>query len=151
MPPKIITSATITLIDLNDAKVSATAPKNPQIGDLWFEQTTSGKSILKKWNGSSWGLVNLNLSDLDKEADDLINEHEVTLNNMATDSRLTNNERIFLKNKLIEVVGIVLADSTTTLPTLAALDTGLVGEVYSIRKQALDVGISTSLAAYTAF
>lgn len=47
----ILTTAYITLIDLNDTFVGNTTPINPYIGQMWLDTTDS---ILKVYNGSQW-------------------------------------------------------------------------------------------------
>lgn len=49
--------AQFTITDYNDITVSTTAPTNPVKDQMWLD-TSSDPSILKRYNGSSWDVVN---------------------------------------------------------------------------------------------
>lgn len=147
--PSLVTSAQLTLVDLNDAIIAGTAPASPVVDTLWID-TSLSPPRLKKWNGSAWIEQQIDLKYLDPNADGKIEDHEVTFANILDDNKLSIQDRTFLKDKITAIVGLVQADTATTLPTLASLDGGLVGEVYSLRKQALNVGLLSSDAAYVA-
>ena len=48
-----LTSASATMVDLNDPIVSTTAPRNPITGQMWVNTSVS-PNILNVWNGSQW-------------------------------------------------------------------------------------------------
>lgn len=136
----------LTLTDLNDAIISGTAPTNPILGSLWIDESISPKK-LKKWNGSSWAIIG---EVLDDGTGAIIEDVTETLGNMANDNILNYNERQVIKDKLTDIIGYVIADTTTTLPTTSTLDAGLKGNFYMYRKRALNAGLLSSDAKYTA-
>lgn len=73
-----------------------------------------------------------------------------TIGNMANDGLLDYNERKVIKDKITDVIGYVIADATTTLPTTATLDAGLKGNFYMYRKRALNAGITSADTAHYA-
>ena len=148
--PSLLTSAQLTLVDLNDAIISGTAPASPVVGTLWLDDSVPASPRLKKWNGTSWVDQPIDLKYLDPNADGKIEDHEITLANISDDNKLSRADRIYLKDKITAITGIVPADTLTSLPTLTSLDSGLVGEVYSLRKQALNAGLLSSDASYAA-
>lgn len=92
-------------------------------------------------------------TDWDKAPEDteeVISDIQETLGNMANDGILDYNERQVIKDKITEIIGYVIADATTTLPTTATLDSSAKGTVYSVRKQAQSIGIPSTHAKYVA-
>ena len=149
---RVIASAFMTFMDLNDSTISETPPADPEIGNLWTQfDPNTGKYIWKRWNGTDWEPLRINLGDLDPDADEVLGDHEEKFNDIADDNKLTIGERSAVKAELTVLTGLVTADDMLTLPTLDLLDVGLVGEVYSVRKQALDAGMESSQSAYVTF
>ncbi|MGH1288685.1 carbohydrate-binding protein CenC [Bacillus toyonensis] len=139
----------ITLLDLNDALISGSAPSNPTTGTLWIDSSVK-PNVLKMWDGKSWVVQSLDLASLDKDANDKIENATTTLSNLADDSKIDITERSYVKDKLANIIGSVLPDTANTLPVATALDSGGKGEFYSVRKQATNIGIPTSDTNYVA-
>ena len=134
------------LVDLNDAIISGTPPVNPSNGTLWIDESITPYPMLKKWDGTQW----LNLGELADDYSETISDITETLGNMANDNLIDYNERQVVKDKLTQIIGYVMADATTTLPTSATLDASLKGGYYSVRKSALNAGLATNNAKYIA-
>jgi phage minor structural protein len=79
-----------------------------------------------------------------------VQEISETMDNMADDSLLDFRERQIIKDRLTDIIGYVIADTSTTLPTTATLDSGGKGNFYMYRKGALDAGIGSTDAKYVA-
>ncbi|PGE75400.1 carbohydrate-binding protein CenC [Bacillus toyonensis] len=139
----------LTLIDLNDALISGSAPSNPTTGTLWIDSSVK-PNVMKMWDGKSWVVQSLDLASLDKDANDKIENAATTLSNLADDSKIDITERSYVKDKLANIIGSVLPDTANTLPVATALDSGGKGEFYSVRKQATNIGIPTSDTNYVA-
>lgn len=146
--PTIIGAGQITVTDLNDAIISGTIPTNPSVGQLWVDESTTPKK-LKKWDGSIWVVVG---EIMDDGTGTTISDIETTLGNMANDNLLDYNERKTIKDKLSDIIGYIIADTTTTLPTTATNDAGTSGKgsFYYVRKDATMAGLSTSDSRYIA-
>jgi phage replication-related protein YjqB (UPF0714/DUF867 family) len=140
---KTIGTGQLTLSDLNDAIISGTAPVNPTVGTLWID-TNGAINILKEWNGNAW----ISRGDLDPQMGTKIDSIQTTLGNMANDDKIDIQERRILKDKLTEILGTVMSDTATTMPTTATLDSSGKGSFYQVRKSALLVGISTGDTKY---
>ncbi|PEI74743.1 carbohydrate-binding protein CenC [Bacillus toyonensis] len=139
----------LTLLDLNDALISGSAPSNPTTGTLWIDSSVK-PNVLKMWDGKNWVVQSLDLASLDKDANDKIENATTTLSNLADDSKIDIKERSYVKDKLANIIGSVLPDTANTLPIATALDSGGKGEFYSVRKQATNIGIPTSDTNYVA-
>lgn len=146
MTLKIVASNQITLLDLNDALITGTAPPNPTNGTLWIDNSVS-PNVLKQWNGTAWVTQSLSLANLDSGANSVLTNNNTTLSNMANDAIITQQERISIKDEIQSLLGSVPSD-TTTLPTIASIDSSAIGQLYQARKSALDAGISTSDTNY---
>lgn len=53
----MITQAQYTIVDLSDPVIAGSAPSNPATNMLWLD-TSQSPASLKRWNGSSWEVVN---------------------------------------------------------------------------------------------
>lgn len=109
---KLIGSGQLSLVDLNDAIVSGTAPTNPSVGTLWVDESVTPK-MLKKWNGTSWD----EMGELDPNLSETITDIQETLGNMANDDVLDFQERQIIKDKLLEIIGYTAYDKTPFLST----------------------------------
>jgi hypothetical protein len=143
----IIASGQITILDLNDAIVSGTAPANPVVGTLWID-TSVNPNVLKRWNGTQWTPQTLDLGNLDPQAQQDIDNNKITLANMADDTILTRQERSYVKDLVTKIIGTIITDNGT-MPTLATLDSSGVGDVATARKSAVNAGIDISHVDYT--
>lgn len=74
-----------------------------------------------------------------------------TLGNMANDNILDYNERQIIKDKITNIIGYVISDSDSEMPTSSSLDQGTnsKGSFYSTRKTATMSGLSTDNEKYT--
>ncbi|MGG1916055.1 poly-gamma-glutamate hydrolase family protein [Priestia megaterium] len=141
---KMIDDDRLTIIDLNDV-ISSTAPVNPSIGSLWLDETVT-PSMLKKWDGTKW----VNTGELSTDTTSKIDSINKQLGDMTSDSIVDFQERQILKDKLTEIIGYVMNDTTTTLPTVSTLDSSAKGEFFTVRKSAQMANISTSNSTYVA-
>jgi hypothetical protein len=143
----IVAIGQLSLLDLNDAIISGTAPANPTVGTLWIDSSVN-PNVLKKWDGTQWVPQSLDLGNLDPQSKQDINNSKITLSNMADDSILTQQERSYVKDQILKITGVVVADNGT-MPTLASIDSSGVGDVATARKSAVNAGIDTSHIDYT--
>ncbi|MEH7091357.1 hypothetical protein ICR95_22270 [Priestia megaterium] len=141
----IIASGTMTLTDLNDAIIAGTAPSNPAVNTLWID-TSITPNMLKKWSGSAW----INVGELDPDYSDTIENINKSIDDITSDSVIDYTERKILKDRITKIIGYVIADNATTLPAVSTLDSSGKGEFYTVRKQALNAGIPSPDATYTA-
>lgn len=140
-----LATGTFSLMDMNDAIVSGTAPTNPTVGTLWLD-TSVTPNMMKKWGGSSW----VDIGELDPNYSDTIENINKSIDDITSDSVIDYTERKILKDRITEIIGYVIADNATTLPAAATLDSSGKGEFYTVRKQALNVGIQTADTTYSA-
>lgn len=138
-------SGQLTLTDLNDAIISGTAPSNPSVGTLWVDESTN-PNTLKKYNGTGWDIIG---EIMDSGTGTTITTITTTLGNMTDDGKIDFTERQYVKDKLTGIIGYVMADTTTTLPTTSTLDSSAKGSFYTSRKSALNAGLTTSDTNYT--
>lgn len=145
----VIASGQYTILDLNDAISGATPPSNPTEGTLWMD-TSGEKNVLKQWDSSlsAWVEVNLSIEDLDPDTWGDVEEVKQKISDMSQDSLISPGERIFVKEKLITITGQVTFGAS--LPDVATMDTNKQGEVYGVRLEARNAGVSTSHADYAA-
>lgn len=138
----------ITIVDLNDAILSGTAPANPVEGTLWID-TSVDPNKLYSWNGSNWIEQTLSVSALDPEFDQQVQDLKEFAKNAADDGMLSSGEKLNIKLLLVEITGETVFDAT--LPTLTEIDASKAGQVYMIRAEAKAAGIPTDQSDYTAF
>ncbi|AYP68264.1 hypothetical protein PQE75_gp215 [Bacillus phage vB_BcoS-136] len=139
----------ITLTDLNDAIISGSPPSNPTVGTLWID-SSSNPPKLKRWSGTAWIEQNLDVGALDPALGETIENVTRTIGNMANDNLIDFQERQIVKDKLAEIIGYVIADTTTSLPTNATLMSSAKGGFWRIRQSALNAGIPTNNSLYVA-
>jgi hypothetical protein len=139
-----LATGTFSLIDMNDAIVSGTAPTNPTVGTLWLD-TSVTPNMMKKWGGSSW----IDIGELDPNYSDTIENIHKSIDDITSDSVIDYTERKILKDRITEIIGYVIADNATTLPAASTLDSSGKGEFYTVRKQALNAGIQTADTTYS--
>lgn len=138
--------ASITVVDLNDAIRSGTAPSSPSVGTLWIDNSVE-PNVLKQWNGSSWIPQSLSLETLDPSKNEQLVDTVKKLVDYADDSKLTVLEKKSLKERLNNITGVALTN-TSTLPTASAIETSAKGEVYFVRLEARNAGVATTSAEY---
>ena len=144
----IISSGITTLTDLNDAIISGTQPVNPTAGTLWIDSSKS-PAVLKIYKNGAWATQDLDLNSLDPNMAESIRNVVATIGNMSNDNLLDYKERQIIKDDLTEILGKVLLDTETVLPTVAQLEVLAKGSFYSTRRNALNAGIETSNSIYT--
>ncbi|SDK24391.1 Prophage endopeptidase tail [Bacillus toyonensis] len=96
------------------------------------------------------GLIVLKAKEIAETAQKTTENISKTLLDFVDDSKIDIMERRYIKEQLANIIGTVLPDTANTLPIVTALDSGGKGEFYSIRKQAINIGIPTSDANYVA-
>ena len=69
---------------------------------------------------------------------------------MANDNVLDYKERQIIKDKLTDILGYIIPDSTNSLPTVTTLDASLKGDFYNVRKSSVHAGILTTDPLYVA-
>lgn len=142
---KVIGSGQLSLVDLNDAIVSGTAPSNPTVGALWVDESVT-PAMLKKWNGTSWD----DMGELDPNISETITDIQETLGNMANDDKIDVEERKVIKDKLTEILGYVISDTATSMNSVTTLDASGKGDFYNVRTSARLAGLSTTDLKYVA-
>lgn len=142
----ILGQAQFTITDLHDAIIKGTPPDSPAVGALWID-TSVTPNILKSWNGTAWVDQTMDLDGIDPTAGASVTSSATTLSNLADDSKITQSERSYIKDKVSAVVGYTIGD-TATMPTIATIDAGGAGDAYSVRRQAVLAGLVTTNASY---
>lgn len=94
------------------------------------------------------GNVPTGWSPAPEEVDEVITDITETLGNMANDGLLDYNERQLIKEKAEELIGISTTD-TGALPAIGTLDSSGRGLVFTVRKQAIQVGVPSTHIKYT--
>src|SRR5690606_1307610 len=140
----IIGRGQLTLTDLNDAIISGTEPTSKVVGTLWIDESVNPK-LIKRWDGNVWLVIG---EILDEGTGETIVDITETLGNMANDNIIDYNERQVIKDKLTEIIGYIIADTTTTLPTTTVLDRDAKGGFYAVRKSALNAGLPSNDTRY---
>lgn len=138
----------ITIVDLNDAILSGTAPENPVVGTLWID-TSVDPNKLFSWSGTQWIEQTLSIEGLDPEFHQEVDDLKKFAQDAANDGIITSSEKLNIKLLLVQITGDTLAGSN--LPTLETIDTAKGGQVYLARAEALAAGIPTNHADYTSF
>lgn len=145
-----LAQAQFTIIDYSDVTISP-QPPTPTADLLWLD-TSSTPNVLKRWDSNMNSWVNstaLSLAELDSVANNKLNDVSTTLGNMANDSKLTQQERFSINDKVAEIIGFI--PSSSPLPTYSSLENSVkAGEFYNVRRQAVNAGISTSVTEYIA-
>lgn len=136
----------LTLTDLNDAIISGTEPTSKVVGTLWVDESQSPK-LVKRWDGNTWLVIG---EILDEGTGETITDITETLGNMANDNKLDFNERQVIKDKLTEIIGYVITDTVSTMPSTSTLDSNKKGGFYSVRKSALNAGLPSNDTKYVA-
>ena len=146
----VVAVAQITILDLNDAISAGTPPKDPTEGTLWID-TSVTPNVLKIYNAATkqWVKQSLSLSDLDKESWDLLDEMSRNVLAIADDQKITQGERIPIREKVMAITGA--STIGLTLPTVAQIDTSKLGEVYGVRLEARMASLPITHASYTGY
>jgi hypothetical protein len=121
----------ITLANVNDGIVTGNQPTSPVNGELWLDSSVTPYPMLKEWNGTQWN----NIGEMDATLSTSLNTINTQLNNMTDDGKLDFNERQQIKNDISNIIGYVITDATTTLPTTLHLITAVA--VHSIKLESL--------------
>lgn len=153
----ILAASQLTLTDLNDAVITGTPPANKQDGLLWID-TSVNPPVLRKWVEQSselgtpsdgyWEVQSLSLEGLDPDQYNNIVDLQGTLTDMASDSAISQQERLQVQSTLTTITGVKLDSTNTTMPTLSSIDLSQSGEVYSVRLEARNAGLTSSNANY---
>lgn len=138
--------AQITISNVNDGIITGPQPTTPTIGALWLDSSVTPNPMLKEWDGTQWQ----DKGELDPTLSSSIDSLNTSISNMTDDSLLDFKERQGIKQDISNIIGTVISDQATTLPTNSSLDTGGQGSFYSVRRAALNAGISAEDANYTA-
>ncbi|UUV46444.1 tail fiber [Bacillus phage vB_BanS-Thrax3] len=100
------------------------------------------------------GNIASNWSPAPEDGEETISEIQKTLNNLADDNILDYNERQIIREKIADIIGSLYIGHTGNMPddnTLMNNTTnGQKGSYYNVRKQAQQIGISTTDVKYVA-
>jgi len=146
---KRVASAQLTLIDMNDITSSPVQPTNPTDGMIWMDTSSSPYKfyVYRASTGKFEPTGPINLEQLDPDAAQQVEDAYNGINDLGADNKLTRYERAVVRGDLATIVGKFL-NNTDSMPSLATIDSSGVGEAYSIRKAARDIGMPTSNTAY---
>lgn len=157
---QLIASNQITLTDLNDAIIAGTPPENPESGTLWIDSSVN-PHVLKRWVVTMieagvtipghWAIQTLSLGELDPEQNSKIDDSYTSLEDMAKDNRITQQERVAINEKLTFITGVNLLANSPSLSTLIEADINTTGEIYNIRLEARNAGLATNHSDYVEF
>ncbi|UGO48025.1 minor head protein [Bacillus phage vB_BanS_MrDarsey] len=111
--------------------------KNPMTETWWMKniQLTEGN-------------IPLDWSPAPEDAHEVIVDITETLGNMANDNLLDYNERQVIKEKVEQLIGISTTD-TGILPAIGTLDSSSKGLIFTVRRQAIQVGVPSTHIKYT--
>lgn len=143
-----VANGQITILDLNDALLSGTPPRNPVIGTLWIDATLT-PNVLKSWNGTTWVPQTLEIGTLDPGFHQDVENLKTYVGKASNDGFITTSEKLNVKLLLVQITGDTL--TTNSLPTIAAMTTSRGGEVYLTRAAALAAGVLLTHADFVAY
>jgi len=131
--------------------VVVTEPLNPHVGQLWIRKNSdpSKPDELVRWDGTGWVQQSLSLEELDPVQYQRLVDMVTAMNGLADDGTLTVMERDYVQDKIIAMVGGVLAPNDS-LPDMSTLMASNKGEVFSTKKQATAAGILSDDSSYVA-
>jgi hypothetical protein len=135
---------------MNDVISSPTAPANPSNDMLWMDTSKSPYKIKVYKNGGWQDTGYTSLKELDPEANDKVEDAYNGIIDLGSGNKLTRFERSVVRGELAKIVGKYL-NAADAMPTIAQIDSGGVGEAFSIRKTARDIGVPTGGTEYVNF
>lgn len=133
----------IVIVDINDG-ITTIEPLNPVVGQIWIDSSVIPLPMVKRWNGNQW----INIGQLNPELSVELEKLDQKMSELTDDSLLDLKDRIALKVDLAKIIGFVIADSATTLPTAVSIEASQKGEFYTVRKSAIQAGLLMSNEAY---
>ncbi|MEK1828993.1 hypothetical protein AAAC51_07540 [Priestia megaterium] len=145
---KPIANGYITIVDLNDAILSGTAPLNPVEGTLWID-TSEEPNKLYSWDGSNWVEQTLSVGALDPDFHDEVQDLKQFAKDAADDGMISSGEKLNIKLLLVEITGET--NFSSVLPTLTQIDTYKSGQVFMARAEAKAAGVANTHSDYTAY
>lgn len=98
----LIATGQFTIRDENDIEVGKSSPKNPIKDQMWLD-TSSNPSVLKRYNGKEWDVVNdvsEHLNNLKTKIETAINY----LNSLSSDNILTAIEKKSIHNIMQDII-----------------------------------------------
>jgi hypothetical protein len=139
--PVTVGTGQLTLTDLNDALVSGSQPANPTNGAVWIDESVSPK-LIKRWNGTGWLVIG---EIADEGTGTTIDGIETTLANFAADDKITRFERGTVRQAIFDITGTYI-NGNLAAPSLATMDVDTYnkGSLFSLRKAARAIGVSTA-------
>lgn len=153
-----ITTASVTIPNTSDkwVKVSVTTKAlvdNPSIWIYFLDYRAYvefGTAEIRNWKLEK-GNVATDWTPAPEDLEEVVEDIQETLGNMANDDILDYNERRVIKEKLTDIIGYVIADNATVLPSTSTNDAGTNGKgsFYYNRKNAVLSGLLTSDSRYT--
>lgn len=87
------------------------------------------------------------LAQLDPDAAQQVEDAYNAVTDLDSDGKLTRYERSVVRGEIANITGIYLGP-TASMPTLATVDAGGAGALYTIRQQSRDLGLPTNNATY---
>lgn len=138
-----------TIHDLNDIIISETEPSNPTEGMTWLDISKGPPYKLYVYTNGAWQRTDYeNLQELDPEQYTVVQQSYQAIRDLDEDNKLTRYERSVVRGEIADITGKYL-NTSDSMPTIDAIDFDGVGSLYTLRKEARDVGIETSDPAYT--
>lgn len=158
----------VNFMDGNGTNSVASANKQININSTWtkyvwtFKANATGNTpqLYIAKSSASLGTVQITKIQLEQgnvptdytsapeDTETVIIKIQDTLGNMANDNIIDYGERQVIKDTLTEVLGYVIANDATTLPTTATLDVSGKGDFYNVRMSSTLAGVSTSDTKY---
>jgi hypothetical protein len=138
-----------TIYDLNDIVMSGTEPTTPEEGMVWLDTSGTPPYKFSTYKGGDWKKTYYDsLEELDPTAYTEVTASYQAVKDLDMDSKLTRYERSVIRGELAKITGKYLAH-TEAMPTITEIDSNQIGDLYTLRVEARDVGILTSNTKYT--
>ncbi|APZ82548.1 tail protein [Bacillus phage vB_BsuM-Goe3] len=140
--------AQFTIYDITDTVVSPTEPANPVEGMIWLKNSGEPPYRFYIYKDGGWQTTDFDsLESLDPDSYNRVKDAYNAITDLDMDNKITRYERSVIRGELANILGVYLSD-TDNMPTIDTVDASGAGDLYSIRKQARDVGVPTNDAKY---
>lgn len=118
--------------------------------NIYQMQSSATNSSTIEWVKLERGNIPTDYTPAPEDIEGEVDVIQTSLASIVDDNQLTFTDRVYIKDKLTEILGSIISD-TAVMPAYTTLDSGAVGSFYSLRRQAINVGIASSHATYVAF
>jgi hypothetical protein len=148
---QVLATAQITLMNLDDFVPSPTPPENPKEGTVWLNTSGNAPYRFYVYKSGEWKSTDYeSLEQLDPEEYNKVQDAFTGITNLDSDTKLTRYERSVVRGELGTITGKYLA-STEEMPTLEEIDANQIGQAFTIRESARDIGIPATDPTYVNF